>query len=95
MMINHFDEEKYVKLQEINKEEWESRCRMCGACCGSLEGDPCVHLIAREGGKYFCEVYDHRFGTHKTRSGETLRCVDIRNILTKSWPGSSQCGYKK
>lgn len=93
-MTEYSDDEKYKKLQRDNEASWEALCKRCGACCGSVEGDPCEHLVQSKSGEYLCNVYENRFGTHKTISGETIRCVDIRNILSREWPGSQHCGYK-
>ena len=30
----------------------------------------------------------------KTRSGKIFRCVEIRDIINKHWPGSNNCVYK-
>ena len=48
-------------------------------------------------GKYFCAVYDRRFGKWRTVSGKEFECVPIREKIAKgeSWPGDEHCGYKK
>ena len=89
------DEAKYLQLQERQKREWEQLCRNCGACCGAVDGDPCEHLIRGQEGKYLCAIYTSRFGIHKTKNGNEICCVPIRDILHKSWPGDECCGYKK
>jgi hypothetical protein len=94
-MNNLNDEIRYNALQEQQLKTWEATCTRCGACCGIIEGDPCEHLVETPDGKYACEIYENRFGLHKTRSGKPFRCVPIRDILHKSWPGDSCCGYKK
>ncbi|OGX07036.1 MAG: hypothetical protein A2Z88_03005 [Omnitrophica WOR_2 bacterium GWA2_47_8] len=78
------------------EKEWENLCTRCGACCGALD-DPCENLRKNENGKYFCAVYDRRFGTWKTVSGKELNCIPIREklALNHSWPGDEHCGYKK
>ena len=95
MLKRYSDDNRYQKLQAEQLEEWESLCTRCGACCGALDGDPCEHLIELPDGKYSCSIYNHRFGLHKTRSGRPFRCVPIRKILHKSWPGDECCAYKK
>ena len=79
----------YMKNKE---EEYESLCKRCGRCCGVLN-DPCVHLKKDEEDKFFCEIYDHRLGEHKTQSGNTFQCVPVRKILHKDWVGKENCVY--
>lgn len=88
------DEQRYAKAQEEKRIEWEKDCKNCGACCGIVEGDPCEHLKKGDKNSYTCAIYENRFGEHKTKSGKVIKCVPIRNILHKSWPGDSKCGYK-
>ncbi len=88
------DDTKYHHWQERQGRMWEDLCKSCGACCGIVEGDPCEHLIKNDGGKYVCRIYHDRFGIHKTVNGRPLKCVPIRDILDKSWPGDQYCGYK-
>jgi len=85
----------YRDLQKSKLEEWEALCLHCGACCGSIEGDLCENLIKLSENKYFCRVYGNRFGEHHTISGKKMNCVPIRDILYKSWPGDTNCAYKK
>ena len=89
------DDLKYAQFQEKQLKIWEECCTHCGACCGSVEGDPCEHLQRSDNGRYVCGIYENRFGIYKTRSGRDVRCVPIREILHKSWPGDQCCGYKK
>ncbi len=89
------DDEKYAALQQEQIAQWEAHCGRCGACCGAYDGDPCEHLRRSDDKKYFCGIYEHRFGEHKTISGKTINCVPIRQILHSSWPGDHCCGYKK
>ncbi|MFA5088301.1 MAG: hypothetical protein WC552_04630 [Candidatus Omnitrophota bacterium] len=89
------DEHPYEQLQKRQLREWEALCRHCGACCGATEGDPCEHLLHLESGQCACDIYEHRFGLHKTRSGKTFYCLPIREILNQDWPGSGNCAYKK
>lgn len=87
-------ESRYAVWQLRQEQKWEALCNRCGACCGIVEGDPCEHLREDGPGRYRCDVYRDRFGEHKTVSGRPLRCVPIRDILHKSWPGDQCCGYK-
>jgi len=89
------DDDRYRHLQASRAQAWEHRCRMCGACCGSIEGDPCECLEKKEDGTYACRVYETRFGEHRTLKGRVFNCVPIRTILSKSWPGDARCAYKK
>lgn len=89
------DEDRYHAYLEQTSLEWESKCTRCGACCGIVEGDPCEHLREARAGGYYCSIYSDRFGLHKTISGRPFRCVPIRDILHKTWPGDQHCAYKK
>ncbi len=89
------DDREYQKFLEQCQREWEARCSRCGACCGVVEGDPCEHLRRFKKGGYYCSIYTERFGLHKTVGGRPFRCVPIRDILHKSWPGDQDCAYKK
>lgn len=86
--------EAYQRWQEGQLRAWEAKCGRCGACCGTVDGDPCEHLRKDNNSKYFCSIYEHRFGLRKTVSGKEFACVPIRQILHQSWPGDSCCGYK-
>ncbi len=89
------DKQRYEQLQEIKAAEWEATCINCGACCGALDGDPCNHLKKTGKDKYFCDIYESRFGLHKTRDGRVFRCVPLRQILYHSWPGDVNCACKR
>ncbi|MDD3374622.1 MAG: hypothetical protein PHY73_02730 [Candidatus Omnitrophica bacterium] len=84
----------YHQLQEKQYQAWENKCLNCGACCGLQDGDPCEHLRMSTEGKSSCDIYENRFGLHKTQQGREFRCVPIRDILHKSWPGDCGCAYK-
>ncbi len=84
----------YEAWQQKQHEQWEAKCGRCGACCGAFDGDPCEHLRKGDQG-YFCQIYDTRFGLHKTVSGKDINCVPIRKILHSKWPGDECCRYKK
>lgn len=94
MFIRNMDE-AYQTYQENKLKEFENLCSRCGNCCGAAEGDPCQHLIKADDGKYFCDIYDERFGLRASKSGREFMCVPIRQILFKSWSGSWRCAYKK
>lgn len=89
------DDVQYHAWQAQSQRQWEAKCTRCGACCGSIEGDPCEHLEVLAKGKYACAIYEIRFGLRKTRSGREFYCVPIRDILFKNWPGDACCGYKQ
>lgn len=91
-MSSEHELEKWLRSKE---ERWESLCGHCGACCGVTEGDPCEHLRGSKKGEYYCNIYENRFGEHKTVNCKTLKCVPIRQIVHGSWPGDECCGYKK
>ncbi len=74
------DEVEYLKKQEEDEAKYEALCRRCGACCGALGPDPCEELRKDKSGKYFCSVYEHRIGVHKTISGKQFACVPIRDL---------------
>ncbi|MFA4991394.1 MAG: hypothetical protein WC569_02320 [Candidatus Omnitrophota bacterium] len=89
------DEALYNQIQDRKYLEHEALCGHCGACCGLLEGDPCEHLKKGEDARYFCDIYEERFGPHRTVKGEPLLCVPIRNMLHKTWWGRNNCAYVK
>ena len=72
--------------------EW--RCKRCGICCGSTDGHPCEHLRRDGDNKYFCEIYEKRFGIHRTVDGMPFRCVRIQTII-ETLGGYSECAYVK
>ena len=85
----------YNESMALKKIEWENQCLRCGACCGAFD-DPCENLHKDMTGKFYCGVYDHRFGQWHTISGKELNCILIREKLAlgHSWPGDEHCGYK-
>ncbi|MCX5687939.1 MAG: hypothetical protein NTV71_04820 [Candidatus Omnitrophica bacterium] len=89
------DDLDYIKYKDKKILEHENLCKRCGACCGVQDKDPCEHLKAFESNKYFCDIYENRFGLRKTVSGQEITCVPIRNILHKTWWGRSACSYIK
>lgn len=89
------DSSRYLELQEQQAKAWEEACVGCGACCGTVDGDPCEFLTEQRKGKYFCRIYKNRFGLHRTLGGREFQCVPLRQILHKTWPGDGNCAYKK
>ena len=89
------EDERYQASLKAEFERWEGLCGRCGACCGAFDGDPCEHLRQSADRKYFCSIYEDRFGPKKTIKGNTINCVPIQKILHTSWPGDHCCGYKK
>ncbi|MBN1870300.1 MAG: hypothetical protein JW847_06995 [Candidatus Omnitrophica bacterium] len=86
--------ERYEQLQAKQLNEWEVLCHCCGSCCGINDNDPCEHLMEVHKGKFFCDIYENRFGMHKTISGKPFKCVPIRDVLQMFWAGDGNCGYK-
>jgi len=84
--------EGYFKNKE---EELGNLCLRCGACCGAYDGDPCRHLKKDESDKYYCEIYNSRFGLKKTVKGNSFHCVPVKEILNDSWFRSVKCPYKE
>ncbi len=89
------DDITYKKIQDKKELEHEALCKRCGACCGVLENDPCEHLKKDLDDRYFCSIYENRFGMRKTLKGEPILCVPLRNILHKTWWGRIECSYYK
>ncbi|MBN1871748.1 MAG: hypothetical protein JW800_04155 [Candidatus Omnitrophica bacterium] len=86
------DNSAYGDYQEVRFEEYEKICRRCGICCGSLN-DPCVHLgREEESGKYYCRIYQNRFGIRETVGGRQFNCVAIRDNI-KMGALQPQCAY--
>jgi hypothetical protein len=79
----------------LNEEEFESICCRCGICCGSEDGDPCEHLRQDKEGKYYCPIYEKRFGIHRTINGTIIRCVPIEEALRSNPELRKQCAYAK
>ncbi len=88
------EDRQYLECQEKQEAEYEALCKRCGACCGIKDGDPCVELIAEpDGVHYRCRIYESRLGKRKTVSGKEFTCVELRDILGKSWEGHPECAY--
>jgi len=77
---NSMDKESFLSRQQKEELEYEALCKRCGACCGALDGDPCEDLRKDSDGKFYCSVYTHRIGMHKTLSGKQFACVPIRDL---------------
>ena len=87
--------EGYDLILKKFRDDYEARCLRCGSCCGAYDSDPCVHLLTGSDGKYCCDIYEHRFGLRRTRSGKSFKCVPIRDIIFESWSRSWKCPYVK
>ena len=85
--------ENYLECLKQKEEEWEARCLRCGGCCGAFD-DPCRHLKKSFDDKYFCEIYNCRFGERTTVAGHNFNCVPINKLLHVHWPGSHLCAYR-
>jgi len=85
-------EQAYRQYLENQEKEFEAQCRRCGACCGAEE-DPCEHLQVVSAASYTCDIYQQRFGAHRTKSGKEMRCVELRDMRHQEWPGGWKCGY--
>jgi len=89
---------KRVKKYFANftKQEFEDICGRCGACCGAYDNDPCIHLKKGEDCKYYCDIYEHRFGFHETVNGNRIKCIPIIKKLGQGpWLGDGLCTYKQ
>ncbi|MCF7908685.1 MAG: hypothetical protein K9L86_07450 [Candidatus Omnitrophica bacterium] len=90
-------DKSYIHYQDslkLKEREWDELCIRCGGCCGAYD-DPCKHLREDETGSFYCEVYDQRFGTQKTVSGEAFDCVLVKQILHTYWKKDHLCAYKQ
>ena len=76
------------------EKEWEDMCIRCGGCCGSFD-DPCAHLARDEAGKYYCLIYEERYGDRRTVKGESFRCVHITQVWNTHWKNDYLCAYKQ
>jgi hypothetical protein len=70
----------YWQKQKESEDNYESRCKRCGACCGAPGQDACARLRCDGDGKYYCSVYAERIGLQKTVSGKEFHCVLIRDL---------------
>ena len=83
------------KLKKLTESEHESICRRCGVCCGSEDGDPCVHLKKDKQGKYCCDIYHNRLGLRKTVKGNFFLCIPIERALKNKPELKDKCAYAK
>lgn len=67
-------------------------CLRCGVCCGSTDGHPCENLRRLDDGSWFCDIYNDRFGPHRTTDGLPFICVRIQAIIQLEG-GYADCGY--
>jgi len=88
------DDLLYLQRQDKQLEEYESRCRRCGECCGSNGDDPCANLTRDKNDNYNCVAYANRLGSQRTVSGKEFNCVLIRDIVKFDLP-YSKCPYVK
>jgi len=88
------EESQYLQKQKEEQEKYEALCSRCGACCGALDGDPCINLAKDSSDKYYCKVYDNRIGVQSTVSGKTFACMPIREIFRFKSPYPN-CAYFK
>ena len=84
---------RYENYHALALERFESACRRCGECCGSLDGDPCVNLGKNSDGTCYCKDYENRLGPQRTRSGKIFECVPIRQIM-KEGHLRPNCSYR-
>ena len=73
---------------------WEAMCIRCGGCCGAFD-DPCVHLCGDGKGKYYCDIYENRFGPRVSVKGDKFTCAHITKILGTHWKNDHLCIYKR
>lgn len=88
-------EKEFDLYQEEKLRQYEALCKRCGACCGAWDDNSCSHLVLSEDNKYFCDIYEDRFGLRRTAKGGFFLCLPVRKILFKSWTGAWQCSYKQ
>jgi uncharacterized cysteine cluster protein YcgN (CxxCxxCC family) len=86
--------DSYTEYFKKEQKRWESLCIRCGGCCGAFD-DPCRHLKKDNKDRYYCEVYDNRFGPQETVGGEKFNCVPIIKLLDRYWKNEHLCAYKK
>jgi hypothetical protein len=86
--------EKLADYFNAKEREWEAACIRCGGCCGAFD-DPCIHLCAGPQGKYFCNIYENRFGTRVSIKGERFTCVHITQLIDTHWKNDHLCAYKR
>lgn len=87
------DDLRYEKYTTDEEQKFESICKRCGECCGKMD-DPCENLKKRDVDESFCAIYPDRFGQRKTVSGNTFRCVSIRDHITQQTLRPN-CSYRR
>jgi uncharacterized cysteine cluster protein YcgN (CxxCxxCC family) len=87
------DSNRYSEYASGKEEEFESICKRCGECCGSLD-DPCRNLAKMDNGTYFCKDYSNRLGPQKTVSGKYFNCIPIREYISRDTLRPN-CAYRK
>ena len=87
-------EKDYFRCLESKHQYWENLCLRCGGCCGAYD-DPCQHLQKGGDEKFYCDIYDKRFGVRVTVAGEEFNCVCLKEILHTHWKNDYFCIYKK
>ena len=93
-MSGNSETKRYLQYFTMKKSEWENLCIRCGACCGAYD-DPCEHLVEIEKDKFFCHIYNERFGDRKTVSGDEFECVPVKEIIHVHWKKDYLCACKK
>jgi uncharacterized cysteine cluster protein YcgN (CxxCxxCC family) len=88
------ENEFYLQKQKEKQEAYEALCIRCGACCGALDGDACLNLATDSNNKYYCKIYENRFGKQSTVSGKTFHCIPIR-LLRGTGTTFANCAYFK
>ncbi|MDD5019696.1 MAG: hypothetical protein PHS61_04665 [Candidatus Omnitrophica bacterium] len=88
------DEAAYEAYLRKASQDYEGLCRLCGGCCGLFEKDPCRELARGADGRYYCRIYEDRFGLRRTIHGNEFLCAPVRKVLSGSWAGSYRCAYK-
>ena len=88
------DKLKYSEKLKDTLDKYEGLCCHCGSCCGSTDGDHCIHLTKKSDNKYYCKVYKNRIGMQVTVSGTQFACIPIRDFL-KFNPPYPKCAYSK
>ena len=86
---------EYIIFENMSDEEFETICSRCGACCGAYDNDPCSHLKKSGNNQYYCDIYENRFGFHRTVNGNRIKCIPIKKKLNQGpWIGDGLCAYK-
>lgn len=89
-IIMLIDKIGYACRLYVNGQDYESICKRCGRCCGSMD-DPCEDLIT-SAGRYLCIDYQNRFGLHRSINGTQFYCMEIKNLI-KNGTAPLSCAY--